>query len=70
MSLPVTAEEKARHDATASAAGPADNVVSTACPQCHTRFAMLAKFKADGWHMRCTVCGGSFRGELKTTTPG
>jgi hypothetical protein len=65
MSQPKTPEEQARHDATASVAGPAENVVSTACPSCGVRFAMLATYKADGWHLRCTSCGQRAHGELK-----
>lgn len=66
MSQPRTEEEWAQHDATARAAGPAENVVSTACWSCGVRFAVLATLKHDGWwHLRCTQCGKRARGELK-----
>lgn len=65
MSLPQSNAEWARFNATARYAGPAENIVSTACPDCGTRFAMLAELKADGWHLRCTECDARAMGELK-----
>jgi hypothetical protein len=65
VSLPQTAEEIAQFHATEAAGGLTGNVVSTACPDCDTRFAMLATFHADGWQLRCTVCGTRRNGELK-----
>ena len=70
MSLPVTPEEKRRYSETVAGALPGENVVSTACPECHTRFAMLATWKRDAsgkpdWFLRCVVCGTSCKGELK-----
>lgn len=70
MSLPVGDAEWARYNKTADQAGPAENIVSTACPDCGTRFAMLAKFRAsaDGppqWRLRCVNCGSSYEGDLK-----
>jgi predicted RNA-binding Zn-ribbon protein involved in translation (DUF1610 family) len=68
MSQPRTQEEFWQYEATTAVAGLADNVVSTACPSCGIRFAMLAAYKADGWHLRCTQCGERFHGELKGAT--
>lgn len=65
MSNPVTDEEKLRASLTLSCAGMTDNLVSTACPGCDTRFAMLARYDAGGWHLRCTVCAYYCDGELK-----
>jgi hypothetical protein len=72
MSLPKTDAERAQHDMTAAQAGPAENVVSTACAECDTRFACLAEFRVwntgdemPGWRLRCTVCGHVGMGELK-----
>lgn len=71
MSAPKTLAEWAQHDMTQLQAGQAENVVSTACGQCDTRFAQLASYKcwdAGGqpyWKLRCTVCGHVGRGELK-----
>lgn len=65
MSLPETAEEREQYDAAEAVAGPAENVVSTACPVCGVRFALLARYKYDGWHLRCVPCGYQTKGELK-----
>lgn len=69
MSDPVTEEERLRCDLTGAGAGPAENIVSTACPACSTRFAMLARYNAEGWHLRCTACGWAGTGELKAHKP-
>lgn len=66
MSLPQTDAEVAQYASTLQAAGRTENVVSTACPECQTRFSVVAKYEMDGWHLRCTRCGRTFRGELKT----
>lgn len=72
MSAPRTPAEWARHDITLNCAGQAENVVSTACPECATRFACLAQFKVwdagntqPYWKLRCTVCLHTFTGSLK-----
>jgi predicted RNA-binding Zn-ribbon protein involved in translation (DUF1610 family) len=71
MSRPVTDAERAQEARTLQAAGPADNVVSTACPECGTRFAVVAKYARtdaypDGtWNLRCTLCAWRGTGELK-----
>lgn len=65
MSAPRTAAERGQYARTARVAGPAENVVSTACPECGVRFAVLARYDAEGWHLRCTLCGVRFKGELK-----
>lgn len=65
MSRPVTDAEREQEVITQQVAGPAENVVSTGCPECGTRFAILAKLDAEGWHLRCTVCGWHGDGELK-----
>jgi predicted RNA-binding Zn-ribbon protein involved in translation (DUF1610 family) len=65
MSQPRTVEEWKQQSATAAVAGPADNVVSTACPSCGVRFAMLASYSTRGWWLRCTLCGDAGYGELK-----
>ena len=65
MSLPVTQEERDQLAATQAVAGFTDNVVSTACPNCGVRFAVLAKLSSDGWRLRCTLCGCTPRGELR-----
>jgi hypothetical protein len=72
MSAPRTPEEWARHDATQRCAGPAENVVSTACPECGIRFACLAQFKCwdagdtqPYWKLRCVLCLHTFAGSLK-----
>lgn len=66
MSLPQTDQEWAQYHAADAASGLTENVVSTACPRCQTRFALVAKFSADGWRLRCTRCGWTGEGELKT----
>jgi hypothetical protein len=66
MSLPETNKEIAQLHHTRQAAGPAENVVSTACPGCQTRFALVAALDQAGWHLRCTACGYHGDGELKT----
>jgi predicted RNA-binding Zn-ribbon protein involved in translation (DUF1610 family) len=66
MSRPVTDAESEQEQRTAARAGPAENVVSTACPECDVRFAMLAQRCATGWHLRCTECGWAGTGELKS----
>lgn len=65
MSLPVTAAERAQFLETQGQARPAENVVSTACPQCGVRFALVAHLDAGGWNLRCTLCGYSGKGSLK-----
>lgn len=70
MSRPVTQEERSQERETQAMAGPTDNVVSTACPRCHTRFATLAHYARDEngvptWFLRCTVCGNRATGDLK-----
>lgn len=44
MSDPKTAEEFRQRDITLAAADPGDSLVSTACPNCGVRFAMLARY--------------------------
>lgn len=66
MSAPKTDEEIRQSIETQCDAGPAENVVSTACPACGVRFAMVAKFDWDSWHLRCTLCGHQCKGKLKT----
>lgn len=66
MSLPVTAEEKAQFTRTQQLASTTENVVSTACPGCGTRFAVLARLDASGWTLHCTRCHLYGKGELKT----
>lgn len=66
MSLPKTDEEVAQFYQSKQAAGPGENVVSTACPACQVRFAVVAKFTRAGWHLRCTRCSRNGKGELKT----
>jgi DNA-directed RNA polymerase subunit RPC12/RpoP len=68
VSLPQTATERQQLRLTEAAAAGAENTVSTACPECGTRFAMLARFNASGWHLRCTLCGCRRTGELKEGT--
>ena len=65
VSEPRTGEEHLRAAQTQLAAGPAENLVSTACPGCGVRFAMLARLDAGGWHLRCTACRHTCDGELK-----
>lgn len=66
MSRPVTTAERDQEQLTATCAGLAENVVSTACPSCEVRFALLASYDAAGWHLRCTLCFWTGTGELKT----
>jgi|HubBroStandDraft_2_1064218.scaffolds.fasta_scaffold1981209_2 hypothetical protein len=72
MSAPRTEEEWARHNSTQDQAGPAENVVSTACENCELRFTQLAEFKCwdagdtnPYWKLRCVNCGNSSKGVLK-----
>jgi hypothetical protein len=71
VSQPKTGAEQEQHDATAAVAGMSENVVSTECPECHVRFAMLAHYGhhddsgTPGWLLRCTLCGHLTGGELK-----
>lgn len=65
MSRPKNGAERAQELRTLDVAGPTGNVVSTACPECGTRFALVAKLDAEGWRLRCTVCGWHGDGELK-----
>lgn len=65
MSLPVTDEERRQAAETTSCAGLTENLVSTACPACAVRFALLGKLDAAGWHLRCTCCDWTGNGELK-----
>lgn len=66
MSLPVTDEEKVSAQVTEDQAGPTENLVSTACPDCGKRFVLLAHYGVDGWTLRCTRCGLHTKGELKS----
>ena len=75
MSAPRTPEEWERFEQTQAHAGPAENVVSTACGNCGVRFASLAQFKCwdagetnPYWKLRCVLCGHTSRGELKPQT--
>lgn len=66
MSLPSSPEEEARLTLTLRAARGSENAVSTACPSCGTRFALLARFTLEhGWLLRCTLCAARFAGQLK-----
>jgi hypothetical protein len=72
MSAPRTPEEWDRHNVTLTFAGPAENVVSTACENCEQRFVQLAEFKCwdagdtnPYWKLRCTSCGHRCNGSLK-----
>jgi predicted RNA-binding Zn-ribbon protein involved in translation (DUF1610 family) len=65
MSLPAGDAEWRRYNQTAALAGPAENIVSTACPDCGVRFVMLATLRADGWFLRCANCDARRMGELK-----
>ena len=65
MSLPRTQAEKDRFQQTRLYAGMTENVVSTACPSCAVRFAVLANLASNAWHLRCTCCGWRGIGELK-----
>jgi hypothetical protein len=65
VSQPRTSQELADFAITEQLAGPAENVVSTQCPHCHIRFAMLATYSRAGWHLRCTRCSHQTTGELK-----
>ena len=67
MSEPRTASEREQAEQTLAMAGQSENLVSTACPACGTRFAMLAKFYADAQLLRCTVCGWHGHGQLKAS---
>ena len=72
MSIPRTEDEIAQAKRTELQAGPAENVVSTACVNCGMRFATLATFRVwdcgdgmPGWRLRCVNCGDTAAGELK-----
>ena len=73
MSLPTTDAEREQAQLSQRAARPAENLVSTACPDCGTRFALLASYvmlvntqeQVPVWLLRCTVCGFKGNGELK-----
>lgn len=70
MSDPKTEQEREQFYATLAVAGWTENVVSTACSECGTRFAMLARFGhytdgPPGWQVRCTLCSFEGGGELK-----
>lgn len=65
MSLPATSEEWKWFTVTKSCAKGAENVISTACPECNVRFVMLAYLSALGWSLRCVRCGWTGSGELK-----
>jgi predicted RNA-binding Zn-ribbon protein involved in translation (DUF1610 family) len=71
MSVPKTEGEIAQCKHTELQAGPAENVVSTACPECGLRFAMLATFRVTDtgddmphWRLRCVNCGAERMGLL------
>jgi DNA-directed RNA polymerase subunit M/transcription elongation factor TFIIS len=78
VSIPRTEGEKTRFETTRLQAGPAENVVSTACPACGVRFVMLAHYQLTNnspdvmpfWYLRCTVCGEERTGELKPPVYG
>lgn len=65
MSLPRTNEEEAQFERTWAQAGPTENLVSTACPACYARFALLGTYRKEGWLLRCVNCGHRCRGGLK-----
>jgi hypothetical protein len=65
VSKPVTDAERAQADKTLLQAGPSENLVSTACPVCGVRFAMLARYVVSFWYLRCTECGAERTGEPK-----
>jgi DNA-directed RNA polymerase subunit M/transcription elongation factor TFIIS len=77
VSLPASDAERNRYRKTEEQAGPAENVASTACPQCGTRFVLLARFRIIDpaheeppvWMLRCVNCGYAARGELKIPDP-
>lgn len=70
MSEPVTPQEVAQAQLTLMAAGPSENLVSSACPGCQQRFVILASYGLDSdgeptWFLRCTHCPFEGEGELK-----
>lgn len=73
MSQPVTDDEKRQFALTEASAGPTENTVSTACPKCAVRFAMLAHYgrhdpadpKCLVWLLRCTLCAWTGLGDLE-----
>lgn len=70
MSAPRTEEERFQAEITLQHASLAENLVSTACPGCGVRFAMLAKWQRDenevpAWFLRCVRCGHQCKGETK-----
>ena len=72
MSLPKTEDELAQAQRAETQAGPAENLVSTACPECGARFAMLATFRVwdcgddmPHWRVRCVNCGAERMGLLQ-----
>jgi hypothetical protein len=67
MGLPVTDQERKQACLTQQCAGPTENLVSTACPACNVRFALLVHFYSDVHKLRCTICGWTGNGELKGT---
>jgi len=68
MSEPRPGSEQERAELTLAQAGPAENLVSTGCPECKVRFAMLAALGAEDWLLRCVNCGWWGRGNLKDVT--
>ena len=69
MSEPKTQGELRQAALTMGAAGPTENLVSTECPVCHIRFAMVARLAGSetgpAWKLRCTMCGAQRDGELE-----
>lgn len=65
MSLPKNDLERAQMDKTLSLRIGCENVVSTACPECGVRFALLVIHRAGVWLLRCVECGWLGDGEPK-----
>ena len=70
VAVPATDAEREQEAATLRVAGRTENVVSTACPQCGVRFAVLATWGCSeegkaGWQLRCTLCPWRGKGSLK-----
>lgn len=65
MSLPKNGAEWAQASKTQGCASMTENLVSTACPRCGVRFALLAHYYANCWMLRCVECLWNGPGELK-----